>query len=231
MLDLEKKKQLEGLFQQILEQNLNPEGWSWLVGKVALIKNEEKAFQLNLSFSQLPRKVGKKIIALQPETKECMEQLIPDFSLEDWTIDRLARVWLLMQLSDQNKEVYVQKIQNLFIGAEMNELVALYTALPFLDYANEWISRCEEGIRCNIGTVLEAIMYHNPYPTHMLSEAAWNQMVLKAFFTEKDVNQIVGLKARANQALSNTLNDYVHERLAAHRTVHPEIYTLIELGK
>ena len=53
-------------------------------------------------------------------------------------------------------------------------------------------------------------------------------MVLKAFFTEKDVNNITGLKERSNQALTDTLSDYVQERLAAHRTVNPEIYKLIE---
>ena len=109
----------------------------------------------------------------------------------------------------------------------MNEQVALYSALPVLAYPEEWISRCEEGIRSNIGLILEAIMYHNPYPAHYLSEAAWNQMILKAFFTEKNVQQIVGLKQRNNARLAATLQDYIEERLAAHRTVNEEIYKLL----
>lgn len=231
MIDLEKKKQLSDLFLQIIQQNLELEACSWLGNKVELIKNEEKTFQLNLSFSQLPRKLGKEIIVAQPEDFEYLMRLLPDFSLEVWTIDRLARVWLLMQVPDHNQEAYLKKINNLFVASEMNELIALYSALPFLSYPQEWVARCEEGIRSNIGTVLEAIMYHNSYPYVMLSEGAWNQMILKAFFTEKDVKQITGLKERANLALANTLQDYVQERLAAHRTVHPEIYQLIELGK
>lgn len=231
MIDLEKKKQLRDLFQKIIQQNLSLEAWSWLGDKVELVKEEEKTLQLNLSFSQLPRKLGKEIIVVQSEDAAYIAQLLPGFSLEGWTIDRLARVWLLMQLPDQNKEVYLKKINNLFIASEMNELIALYSSLPFLGHTEEWIGRCEEGIRSNIGTVLEAIMYHNPYPYAVLSEGAWNQMILKAFFTEKDVKQITGLKERANQVLSDTLNDYVQERLAAHRTVHPVIYQLIELGK
>lgn len=231
MIDLEKKKQLSDIFQKIIQKNLELEAWSWLDNKVKLIKNEEKTPQLNLSFSQLPRKLGKENIVVQSEDDAYLTLLLPGFSWEAWTLDRLARVWLLMQLPDKNKEAYLKKINNLFIASEMNELIALYSALPFLSYSEEWVGRCEEGIRSNIGTVLEAIMYHNPYPYTMLSEGAWNQMILKAFFTEKDVKQITGLEERANQALANTLHDYVQERLAAHRTVHPEIYQLIELGK
>lgn len=231
MIDLKKKKQLSDIFQKIIQQNLELDAWSWLDNKVELIKNEEKTLQLNLSFSQLPRKLGKENIVVQSEDVADLKQLLPGFSLEAWTIDRLCRVWLLMQLPDQNKEQYLKKVNTLFIASEMNELIALYSALPFLSHTEEWVGKCEEGIRSNIGTVLEAIVYHNPYPSVMLSEGAWNQMILKAFFTEKDVKKITGLKERVNQALANTLNDYVQERLAAHRTVHPEIYQLIELGK
>ncbi len=97
---------------------------------------------------------------------------------------------------------------------------------PILNYPEAWKLRCAEGIRSNIGTVLEAIMYHNPYPANNLDETAWNQLVLKAFFTDKDVNKIVGLDERANQNLANTLFDYVEERWAAGRTVNPQIWRL-----
>ncbi|MNL45074.1 hypothetical protein D3C87_1676890 [compost metagenome] len=71
-------------------------------------------------------------------------------------------------------------------------------------------------------------MYQNPYPAQFLSEQAWNQLVLKAFFTEKDVSQIIGLKERMNENLSATLQDYIQERLAANRTVATEIYQLTQ---
>ncbi|MNR58027.1 hypothetical protein D3C85_1789260 [compost metagenome] len=74
-------------------------------------------------------------------------------------------------------------------------------------------------------------MYHNPYPAKFLSQLAWNQLVLKAFFTEKDVHLIVGLNDRVNEALKLTLHDYIEERLAANRTVAPEIYQLTQQMK
>ncbi|WP_448635927.1 EboA domain-containing protein [Pedobacter panaciterrae] len=228
LIDIEGIKSLNDLFLQIIKQNLSSDALLWLENKIELIKTEEKSMQLNLAFSHLPRLAGKKPIEVQTEDEEKIDGLLPGFSLNGWTADRLSRVWLLMQVPDEHKETYIKKINGLFIASEMNEQIALYSALPFLAYAEEWVARCKDGIRSNIGTVLEAIMYHNPYPAHFLSEGAWNQLVLKAFFTEKDVNHIIGLKERSNQALSDTLSDYVQERLAAHRTVNPEIYKLIE---
>ena len=69
-------------------------------------------------------------------------------------------------------------------------------------------------------------MYHNPYPTIYLDEKAWNQLVLKAFFTDKDLNKIGGLDERANAELAATLNDYAHERWAANRSINPHLWRL-----
>jgi hypothetical protein len=211
--------------ERIIRRSLSTKAMDWLEQKISMVKTEEKSLQLNLTFSHIPRFSGKKNIAA--ETAEITKAL-PGFDVSDWSIDRLCRVYLLMQLPDNDKELYLKKINGLFSAAEMNEQIALYSALPVLSYPDEWIHRCEEGIRSNIGTVLEAIMYRNPYPARYLSVGSWNQLVLKAFFTEKDVTQITGIQERRNTALSDTLKDYVAERLAAHRTVHPEIYKLIE---
>ena len=215
--------------ERIIRRNLNDEAMDWLEQRISLVKTEEKTLQLNQAFSHLPRFVEKKRVDLLPSEVAEMAKLLPGFEISGWTTDRLCRVYLLMQVPDQDKEVYLRKINGLFTAAEMNEQAALYSALPVFSYPEEWVHRCEEGIRSNIGTVLEAIMYHNPYPARYLSENSWNQLVLKAFFTEKDVTRITGIKDRKNKALSETLKDYVQERLAAHRTVHPEIYKLIEL--
>jgi hypothetical protein len=71
-------------------------------------------------------------------------------------------------------------------------------------------------------------MYENPYPSKHLDEPAWNQMVLKAFFTEKNVERITGLDERANERLASILVDYAQERQSAHRTVNPQLWRLVE---
>lgn len=145
--------------------------------------------------------------------------------IKDWSTIRLARVWLLSLVEDQKKR-YHQFIDQLFEYAEMEELVALYSALNILHYPELWISRCEEGIRSNIGDVQQAIMEQNRYPAKYLSIGAWNQLVLKSFFTEKDILKIVGLFERNNSDLAQAIIDYIYERHSANRAIHPLLWLL-----
>ena len=84
-----------------------------------------------------------------------------------------------MKVNSSDKEKYIQKIEAVFRNAEMNELVALYSALPILAFPEEWKMRCADGIRSNIGVVLEAIMHKNPYPSNFVLK---NQEVMLQFF-------------------------------------------------
>jgi hypothetical protein len=217
----------EHSFAAIIKKNINEDAWAWLMEKTLLLGKDTNALQLNTAFTSVPRKTGKKVVETTSEEKENIKKLFPGFSLEGWTTDRLSRVYLLMKLNSSNEEHYIRIIEELFKAAEMNELVALYSSLPFLAYPDVWEFRCTEGIRSNIATVLEAIMYENPYPAKYLDEPAWNQMVLKAFFTAKNVDRITGLDERGNKNLATILIDYAHERWAAHRNVDPQLWRLV----
>ncbi len=210
---------LKAAFSEILEKQLTPESRAWLLQKAAELNGPRGTMALNITFTSLPRKVGKQPLALDSSAVDSVGEIRKGLHIAHWTADRLCRVWVLMQVPPQNKEVYIKAIEELFLAAEMHELVALYSALPLLAYPEAWKLRCAEGIRSNIGDVLEAIMCDNPYPAEYLDEPAWNQLVLKAIFTEKPLNRIVGIDNRANQVLANTLSDFAHERWAAHRPV------------
>jgi hypothetical protein len=225
-MDKETARSLNEVLTSIIEKNLNQETNQWLLDKAVQSADKNNNYHLNLTFTSIPRRTGKEEVVLEETDVTKINSLRPGFSLEGWTIDRLCRVWLLMQLDSRDKDAYISRIENLFPQAEMNELAALYSSLPVLAYVEAWKLRCAEGIRSNIGTVLDAIMYHNPYPKDNLDEGAWNQLVLKAFFTDKNVNNIEGLDERANQHLANTLFDYVEERWAAGRSVNPQIWRL-----
>ena len=217
---------LKQLLKSIIQKNLTADIFAWLQDRADQSARENNNYQLNLTFASLPRKTGKKTTVVTEAEIAKMDLLLPGFSVQQWSIDRLSRVWLLMQLEATDKENYINRIENLFPQAEMNELAALYSSLPLLAYPEAWKLRCAEGIRSNIGTVLEAIMYNNPYPAAYLDEPAWNQLVMKAFFTDKNVNRIIGLDERANRNLANILFDYAEERRAAHRTVNPQLWRL-----
>lgn len=215
---------LKNYIEAIIRQQVPVEGWKWLSDKMQGLDNTS---QFNLVFAAIPRKTGKGKVNITGEQAKGLQQLRSGLSLEGWTIDRLARVWLLMHLDASDKEAYTRTVENLFLAADMNEQVALYSALPVLAYPEHWQKRCAEGIRSNIGDVLQAIMCNNPYPAEQLPQAAWNQLVLKAFFTEKPIQQIVGLDRRANEELAHILSDYAHERWAAHRTVNPLLWRCV----
>ena len=218
---------LNNLVQNILRNNLSQEGWNWLHNEGQLVRATGDISKFNIAFVSMPRKTGRNRVELSAKEESSITSLRKGLHINGWTTDRLSRVWLLMQLDASDKERYIAAIENLFLNAEMSELVALYSALPLLAYAESWKKRCAEGIRNNIGQVLEAVICNNPYPSEHLDELAWNQLVLKAIFTEKPVLRITGLRARRNKGLAQSLSDYAHERWAAHRDVNPLLWSCV----
>jgi hypothetical protein len=212
-------KQLLGL---ILQDNISSDARAWLSNQGDI----SKLAVFNAAFVMMPRKTGKGLISATPEQLSRLGVIRQNLSMAGWTTDHLGRVFLLMQADTIDQERYVKIIENLFLVGEMNELVALYSALPLLAYPELWTRRCAEGIRSNIGSVLEAIMYRNPYPAEQLPEEAWNQLVMKAIFTEKQLDLIIGLDRRNNPELARMLLDYARERGAAGRAVAPELWQL-----
>ncbi len=139
------------MLTRIIEKNVSPDVYDWLVGKVAQLTDKNNACELNFTFSAIHRKTGKNQVTLEERDIKNLETLLPGFRIQNWTIDRVARVWVLMQLESLDKEIYLTRIENLFAQAEMNELVVLYSSLPVLAYPEAWAWRCAEGVRSNIG--------------------------------------------------------------------------------
>ena len=212
-------EEINNLLKAIIKANLSAEGMAWL-------ETPNTTDTIGKIFVMAPRKTGKTIIKLSAAQEEALSIAKISY-MASWTIDRLCRVWLLATVATDDQDKLYATLDRLFLSAEMNEAVALYSALPFLPFPEIWIKRCAEGIRSNIGPVLEAIMENNPYPAQYLDEAAWNQLVLKAFFTDKNINRIVGLDDRANLDLALTLIDYAKERWAAGRKVNPQLWRLV----
>lgn len=212
------------LFEVILQQNLTSEGFQWLKEKTSTLSNPS---QFNTTFVTLPRKTGKQRLNITSDQLTQVSSVRQGLNISGCTADRLARSWIILQLDAGDKTKYFSNIENLFRSGEVNELVALYSSLPLLAWPEMWVARCSEGIRSNIADVLKAIMCNNPYPSENLSEPAWNQLVLKAVFTEKPLSQVIGLDKRANKQLAKTLSDYAHERWAAHRPVIPELWRCV----
>ncbi len=216
---------LQSILSELIIAHTAPGGWEWLT-EMSVNGLPEN---LPSSFAMVPRKTGHNSIVVKKSQTSEIESSRPGLEVDGWTVDRLARVWLLLQLPVSESDNYFQSVDSLFQAAAVNESVALYSSLPLLAFPELWVNRCSEGIRNNISDVLEAIMCNNPYPSENLDESAWNQMVLKAFFTEKPIDRIIGLDKRTNLHLANTLSDYARERWSAHRPVNPQLWRCLGL--
>lgn len=208
---------------EIIQQQIPEKGKQWIAGQLEAWQTKGTLQTFNIAFTAAPRFLGRDEISVPPAARAA---LLPR-SVDGFTADRLFRTWWLLQLPVTDEAAYVQAVENLFLAGEMYELTALYGALPFLAFPQAWKLRTAEGIRSNIGSVLEAIMVRNPYPAQYLDEPAWNQLVMKAFFTDKPVHLISGLDQRANPELARILRDFSRERRAAARPVPPMLWRLV----
>jgi hypothetical protein len=162
-------------------------------------------------------------------TKEAVQSSGPinGVSFDNWTLDRLVRVYFLTNFDSSNKDSYTNALDTLFDTAENNEAVALISALPFLAYPDYWMLRATNAVRSNIGPVFDAIAFQNPYARNNFSELAWNQLVLKCIFNDKPIHKIEGLVERANAALANSISYLAHERWSAGRTIPAYAWRLV----
>ena len=211
----------------IIRENISFESYGWLEEKILALTAQNESLQLQLCFAAIARKIEKKTVQIYPDQEKILSGIMPEFFIKNWSLHRLCRTLVLLNVISAHKEHYCNKIESLFVNAEMNERADLFAALPILAFPEHWVIFCVEGIRSNMGVVQEAIMYNNPFPAKYLEEAAWNQLVLKAFFTEKIINLIIGIDQRANAKLASTLIDYAMERRAAKRSVNIQLWRLV----
>jgi hypothetical protein len=213
---------LPATLREVLQAHLTTAEQQWLEEKGAA-----PALDLMTGFVAAPRYLSKRLVHPDIEHSIEISKRLHGYSVDGWNVVRLSRVWLLTCLDLPDKDEYIRCVETLFDTAEMNELVALYSALPLLKYPEQWLFRATDAVRSNMGVVLDAIALHNPYPAQHFSEAAWNQLVLKVIFNDKPIHFITGLEERANEPLARTLSDFAHERRAAGRKVAPQVWRLV----
>ena len=208
-----------------LARQVSPEGLTWFEQQRKQIVLDGVARKLFTSFSAVPRYIGK--AKLELTAKELEEaNLNLGFNPSNWTLDRVGRTILILSFPRQNPDRYFQTIDKIFAAADVSEAIALYQSLPLLPYPEKFKLRAAEGIRTNMTSVFNAVALHNSYPAEYLDDLAWNQMVLKALFVGTPLAPIYGLQQRNNPQLARMLLDYARERLAAKRSVSPELWEL-----
>lgn len=199
----------------ILEEILrlaNPTESAWIVSK-----SKGNAKELALAFVMTPKFVSKTQV-------KNSKSVIAGWSWQDYTLEKLVRIYFICLISEIEGS---DQLNLLFDTAEINEAVALHSALAALKKPTHFLLRATDAVRSNMGSVFESIAFENPYPSLYFSELAWNQMVLKCIFNDKTIHRIYGLEARTNQALADTLSDFAHERWAAGRSVPSQVWRMV----
>ena len=212
---------------QLIARAASASAITWLDHARARLLTSEDARPLYLAFGQAARQMSKHPLPVTEEDVRKADALRRGFNPQHWTVLEATRAVLVLTPPHSSAETYPKTLETLFTAADVNELEALYASLPLLPHPESFRARCAEGIRTNMRTVFDAIVLNNPYPADYLDEDAWNQMVLKAVFTERPLNRIYGFDGRRNARLARMLSDYAHERWAAGRAVTPELWRAV----
>ena len=193
---------------------------AWLRDACARMARGE-ALAVETAWGEAARRVGRAALSISAEDAG---RACSGWDPSSWTADQLARARLLLALPTAGLGA---QLDRLAANSTVDELVALYQALPLLPDPPSHARRAAEGVRSNMLPVFRAVALDNPYPVAHLDDEAWSQMVLKCFFTQSDCDRIIGLRTRLIPRLRGMLADYARERTAAKRPIDPRIPALI----
>ncbi len=193
-----------------------PAGGSWLEEQL----QTSTASGLAAAFSWVGRKVGGARVDLTVEG-------LPT-PADGWDAVSIARLALLLQFAATHSEAEQHRlVSDLYYRGDTAERCAVLRCLPLLEQPKEYLLIATDGVRSHVQPVVEAIACENPYPALHFDEPAFNQMVMKAYFTEVPVHRIWGLAARLNPELSRMASDFAAERKAAGRPIPADLPSVL----
>ncbi|MET3131459.1 hypothetical protein AAKU55_001721 [Oxalobacteraceae bacterium GrIS 1.11] len=180
-----------------------------------------------LALGHAPRKLGKADLALSQAEMARAVALYPGLDPGAWSVDQAARIAFILAGWDGDAACFAARLARLAEHADLSESIALYQGYALYPGGAALEPRAREAIRSSMRPLYLAMAHRNPYPMVSFEQAAWNQMVVKAFFLEAPLWPIQGLDQRANGELAAILVDLAQERRAAGRPLNPEAWRCI----
>ena len=113
---------------------------------------------------------------------------------------------------------------------DSREKAAVISALPELDCSADgepYLALALDCGRTNESDLFACLTTSNDFPNRYYSDNQFNQLVMKAAFSDFDLGQIAGLQARSNPELARMGMEYVDERLAAGRSFPASLWLAI----
>jgi hypothetical protein len=215
---------VETLLRELAERRIEPPARDWLARSSAAIAGTPDRGSLLEVFTAATRRLGRARLAPSEEELARLAGAGVSWPVGTWGADELGRAALLVAAashwSEAGLEALVEECYHRGDGAERQ---AVLRALPLLPAAERFLEIAVDACRSHIQPLFEAVACENPYPALHFPELNFNQMVLKALFTEVVLARILGLEGRVTPELSRMAADYASERRAAGRSVPQDI--------
>lgn len=114
----------------------------------------------------------------------------------------------------------------LYRFGDTDERIAVLSALGELDIGDGATDLLHDALRTNDTRIVAAAL--GPYGLRWLDDDTLAQAALKCVFMGVPLGNIVGLDERVTPELARMLAAYVHERVAAGRSVPAEVWPIID---
>ena len=212
------------LLSQWLKARLSPEAFQWFDTERAGLQNQPEQGRWFKALGLAPRKLGKADLKPSEAELQAAQALRHGLDPTDWSVDQTARICFTLAFHQADDASFAHQVSLLVDTSEINELLAIFRGFALFPHPQALEPKAREAIRSTMRPVYEAMAHRNPYPLEFFDEAAWNQMIVKAFFLDSSIWQIQGVDQRFNTDLSIMLIKLVQERWAAGRFIAPEIW-------
>jgi hypothetical protein len=225
-LPIAHSRSIRGALSGWIARRSGDDARKWLESRLEDIRKGETDKPLFAALGRAPEILGKADLHLEAADFALAERCRPGWEPRAWSVDQAARLLLVLEaMAARDRPTDI--LERLFATADLRESVTLYRGLPLYPQPKHLADRAALGARSNVRTIFEAVAHNNPYPAEIFSEAAWNQMVVKALFIGSTLAPIQQLECRQNAELALMLRGYAHERWAAGRTVSPEVWRCV----
>ncbi|HEY4278848.1 MAG TPA: EboA domain-containing protein [Conexibacter sp.] len=195
-----------------LDQQLDSDQRAWLAQARERVANNPQA--VATLFPAVGRNVGRGPLDPRADRED----------VHAWTRDDAARVLLLTALGDNAEP----ELPLLYRHGDAAERRAVLRSLSYLDVQSDTTARplVDDALRTNDTRLIAAAL--GPYSLDRLDDPALAQAVLKCVFVGVPLTGIAGLEQRVTPALTEMLARFVHERIAAGRTVPADVWPVID---
>jgi hypothetical protein len=194
-----------------LERRATDAGLAWLDDGIERVRREPEA--VHVLFPAVRRNVGR-------------GPLDPDHDPADvhaWTVDDAARTLLLLALGGGDAGA---TLEELYRNGDAAERRAVLRSLALVPSGDAGVRLVDDAVRTNETALIAAAL--GPYAFERLDDAAVAQAVLKCVFVGIPLAGLDGLDARVTPELSRMLAAFVHERIAAGRSVPADVWPPID---